>query len=603
MLFARTGLTLSHTASCGPPVPYALTAIPILSDRLFQNAAPAVAISVLSFAIAAGSVAWIVSSVADSLWPAAAAAFVLIVNPSLLYAQSTPMPEPLMLGTTLLAVAMLVAWCAADPDEADLKVRTTSTGLAFAVACLTRYEAWPVTGAALGAAIVARRQQRTRLSAAIRDVVPIAIYPAVAIAALLLVSRTVVGQWFASGSFVADNPALGHPGAAANQILTGVRALVGTLTTVIGLVGLIGLLARGLFTTSGAIALVAAAPAAAAAVPWLAFLQGHPHRARYMVPLLAAQAIGVGAAAARWRQAAPVAAVVVMLVAGLEMAPMFGASPMAAEAQWELDGFSPACDGAARRTTASEANVERHEIVEALEIDLGPGESLVGGQLACSVLVPDFSADIPRAKREAHAAENHRPDRAALADIRVAEDRRVEVDELARLGVAPPEQADTAADVRLHRRVPSEWQEAERRRERDDAQLELLLDFREVLVDEVAVDAVDRVRVDAETQAGFGVRAERHQPLAAERHAVEIVDVEREDVQIVDEHVVAAAVRARARVFARRRERAEMKVDRLLRGRGRGGGDQGKGEHSQRSTHGGTSTPSTQARPRLHRRA
>ena len=47
-----------------------------------------------------------------------------------------------------------------------------------------------------------------------------------------------------------------------------------------------------------------------------------------MVPLLAAQAIGVGAAAARWRQAAPIAAIVLMIVAGLEIAPMFGAVPM-----------------------------------------------------------------------------------------------------------------------------------------------------------------------------------------------------------------------------------------------------------------------------------
>ncbi len=166
------------------------------------------------------------------------------------------------------------------------------------------------------------------MSEAIRDVAPIAFYPAVAIGALLLFRRIVDGQWFVTASFVAENRALGHPWAAANQILTGVRALGGTLTTVIGLVGLIGLLARGLFARPGAIALVALAPAAAAAVPWIAFFEGHPQRVRYMVPLLAAQAIGVGAAAARWRQAAPVAAIVLMIIAGLEITPMFGAVPM-----------------------------------------------------------------------------------------------------------------------------------------------------------------------------------------------------------------------------------------------------------------------------------
>jgi hypothetical protein len=300
-----------------------------------------VALSIASFAMAAGSAAWIVSRVSDSLWPAAAAAFVLIINPNLLYLQSTPRTEPLLLGTTLLAVALLVEWCA-RPDMADLKVRTpsrartTGIGVAFSLACLTRYDAWPVTAAALAAAVVVRRQSRARLSEAVRDVAPMAIYPAVTIGMLFLLSQFAVGPWFGTGAFVAESPAPAHPGNAATQVLTGVRSIGGTLTTVIGLVGLIGLLARGLLTDLGGVALVALAPAAAVMVPWIAFLEGYPHRARYMVPLLAAQAIGVGAASARWRGAAPVAAVVVMIVAGLELAPMFGASPVSAEAEWDL---------------------------------------------------------------------------------------------------------------------------------------------------------------------------------------------------------------------------------------------------------------------------
>src|SRR4030095_9462745 len=86
------------------------------------------------------------------------------------------------------------------------------------------------------------------------------------------------------------------------------------------------------------------------------------------------------------------------------------------------------------------------------------------------------------------------------------------------------------------------------------------------------------------------VLAEPDQPLAAKRHAVQIVDFEIEDTQVVDEHVVAAAVVvARAGVFARRRESAEPEIHGLLRGGGRRGGAQGKGEHGQRSTHSGTS--------------
>ena len=92
VLFARAGLTLSHYDARGHlvvarrladsltpgwqqigavwlPLPHLLNAMPVQSDRLFQNGVSAVAISVLSFAIAAGSVAWIVSRVAESPWP------------------------------------------------------------------------------------------------------------------------------------------------------------------------------------------------------------------------------------------------------------------------------------------------------------------------------------------------------------------------------------------------------------------------------------------------------------------------------------------------------------------------------------------------------
>jgi len=373
ILFARAGLTLSHYDARGHlvvarriadsltpgwqqigavwlPLPHLLSAIPVQIDRLFQSGTSAVVISVLSFAIAAGSIAWIVSRVTESLWPAAAAAFVFVINPNLLYLQSTPMTEPLMLGISLLAVAMLVEWCVTagvERETAGLKARTTRDmcsadlevrriGIAFALACLTRYEAWPVTAVALACAALARRRDGETLKGALTAVMPIAVYPVAAIAAFVLFSRIVVDQWFASGFFVADNPALGHPGAAANQILTGVRSLGGTLTTVVALVGLAGLLVRGLLADAGAFTLVAFAPAAAAAVPWVAFLEGHPHRVRFMVPLLAAQAIGIGAAAGRWREGAPVAAVVLMIVAGVETAPMFGAAPMTAEAQWDL---------------------------------------------------------------------------------------------------------------------------------------------------------------------------------------------------------------------------------------------------------------------------
>jgi hypothetical protein len=74
---------------------------------------------------------------------------------------------------------------------------------------------------------------------------------------------------------------------------------------------------------------------ASAALPWAAFMKGHPFRIRYMVPLLAAQAIGVGAAVPLAGRAAPVAAVVVAIALGYQTRPLDAAAPMVLEAQWD----------------------------------------------------------------------------------------------------------------------------------------------------------------------------------------------------------------------------------------------------------------------------
>ena len=131
-----------------------------------------------------------------------------------------------------------------------------------------------------------------------------------------------------------------------------------------------------------------------------------------------------------------------------------------------LEGFSRVCEGGGVALYRTELNVCRSstsrltgdqnlmlnvsEIVEPAEIDLVARESLVRRQLALGLLIADFTAEIPRAEREPDTAEDDRTGGAAVADVGLAEDRRVEVDELAALRVAPPEQADAAADVRLH---------------------------------------------------------------------------------------------------------------------------------------------------------
>jgi hypothetical protein len=307
----------------------------------------AIAISILSLSLAASAIGWIVARLTDSHWAAAVAAGVFVLNPNVLYLQSTPMTEPLLLALTLVSVAMVMAWCDAQnrvPAETfrrdnakpdDSQVSAAMVGVAFALACMTRYEAWPVMAAALTGAVWVRWRQKSPLGRAIRDVIPIALYPALSIVAFTVFSRVVTGAWFASDFFVPENTAKDHPYDALAEVAWGVRALSGYGLLTVALAGAALLAMQGLLAKRRAVALVPLALAATAAVPWTAFLDGHPYRIRYMVPLIAAQAVFAGSLAGAWKRLQPVAVVGLALVAAYDLRPLDLSAPMVVEAQWD----------------------------------------------------------------------------------------------------------------------------------------------------------------------------------------------------------------------------------------------------------------------------
>jgi hypothetical protein len=272
------------------------------------------------------------------------AAGVFASNPNVLYLQSTPMTEPLLMALSLAAVALLIAWC---QEMADFKVGTTSglasgpqirswqVGVAFALACMTRYEAWPVTASALLAAVWVRWRRGTAVDLAVREVARIAMYPTLAIAAFVVFSRIVTGVWFADGFYVAENTAKGHAYDALAEVAWGVRVLSGSALLAVALAGGVFLAMLALFSKPRATAILPFALAATAAVPWLAFVDGHPYRIRYMVPLLAAQAVFAGVAAGAWKRLQPVTIVLLALVAAFELRPLDRSAPMVVEAQWD----------------------------------------------------------------------------------------------------------------------------------------------------------------------------------------------------------------------------------------------------------------------------
>lgn len=376
--YHRLGLTLSHYDARGHlvvarriidsitpgwqqigavwlPLPHLLNAIPVQIDLFYRSGASAVAISIASFALASAALAWIAIALTDSAAAGAATAVVFALNPNVLYLQATPMTEPLLLATTTTAVALLIRFCGVEmaglkscattemaglkscATTARLKSRATQAGWVFALACLTRYEAWPVTFCALAAAAWTLWRRGTAPADAVRLAGAIAVYPVVAIISFAIFSRVVVGAWFvSSGFFVPENKSLGLPLLALKEVGWGVRMLSGTWTIWIAAGGVAAMAVAGLASAKRADALIALSLAASAALPWSAFVDGHPFRIRYMVPLIAIEAVGAGFIAGLVRRPRVAAAVAIALVAAYELRPFDAAAPMVVEAQWDL---------------------------------------------------------------------------------------------------------------------------------------------------------------------------------------------------------------------------------------------------------------------------
>ncbi len=327
------------------PLPHLLNAIPVQIDLFYRTGASAVAISIASFAMAVAAIAWIVREITGSIAATSAAVAVYGLNPNVLYLQATPMTEPLLLATTTVAIAMLMAYARIPPHRRDGRDAASTdattrlrrgTGLAFALACLTRYEAWPVTAAAIAAVPFIVWRRGGSVSNGWREAARLAWYPTIAIVGFSIFSRVVVGQWFVTGDFfVPENKAVGDPVMALKEIGWGTQMLSGALVAWIAGAGLAWLAVRAIRRREDAFAILPIALVAMAAVAWSAFEKGHPFRIRYMVPLMAVEAIGAGAIAGAVRRTAVAAAVAVIAVGAYELRPFDVAAPMVLEAQWD----------------------------------------------------------------------------------------------------------------------------------------------------------------------------------------------------------------------------------------------------------------------------
>jgi len=312
------------------PLPHLLNMLPVQVDSWYRSGASAIALSVASMAVGAAAFASFVLRRTGSASAAAAGAALMMGNPNVLYLQSTPMTEPLLFGTVLVALTLTADWVdRGTPPPAH------APGLAIAAACMTRYEAWPICAAlvALMAAVLLRRG--TGLASAGGAVVRLSAYPAVAIVVFLLNSRWTVGSWFvSSGFFVAENEALGMPMIAVDQVREGIYQLSSAWAVWPAYVGAVLLIAAFALSRTRASVVLVLALAAAAALPWYAYVEGHPFRIRYSIPLVVAcaaiVATGIGMLPRRIRDAAAIAIVAVTL---WHVSPLDRSAPVIAESQ------------------------------------------------------------------------------------------------------------------------------------------------------------------------------------------------------------------------------------------------------------------------------
>lgn len=312
------------------PLPHLLNALPVRVDAWYRTGASGVVFSIVAQAVAVTALTWIVIALTGSPWAAGAAAAVMALNPNLLYLQSTPMTEPLLLGLMLSAVAALLTWC----QRSDLAA--WRVGILFACACLTRFEAWPVTAAALVLAGWVRLRRGATMSSAVAAVARVALVPGAAVAAFLVLSHVVVGRWFVADGFFVPDHTFASPIGAAGAVWQGTRSLsVGWLVGLAS-VGLVATMARALTMPARAHELVVVALGATASLPWAAFLRGHPFRVRYLVSTIALEALGVGLAVAFLRRWAPIGALAVVVTAAAVPGPFAPNAPMVVEAQLDV---------------------------------------------------------------------------------------------------------------------------------------------------------------------------------------------------------------------------------------------------------------------------
>ncbi|HUQ88959.1 MAG TPA: hypothetical protein VM096_15485 [Vicinamibacterales bacterium] len=310
------------------PLPHLINAIPVQNDFFYRTGAFAIAVSIVSFAITTACVSAIVRSLSGSRTGGFLAAALFALNPNVLYLQSTPMTEPLLFALASLVVLHLIEWAKSEVPRARAAV-----GWIIVAACLTRYEAWPIVGAAIVAAAYVKWRRGLPPIAVVHEAARLTVYPIATVIFFMAMSFASTGQWFVTGGFYVPDPKLqGQPLVVWEAIRTGVEGLAGTRFVQASSIAVV-LVALASMRRRWAGLLLTLAPLAAIALPFYAFVSGHPFRIRYEVPLILGGAVAIGAAVSMLRWLAPLAAIPLLIAIQIQVPPFSELAPMTIEAQ------------------------------------------------------------------------------------------------------------------------------------------------------------------------------------------------------------------------------------------------------------------------------
>lgn len=325
------------------PLPHLLQIVPIQADIIYRTGLFASLVSIVSFAVCVWAAARLVIAMTGSRIGAITAAALLLLNPSLLYLQSTPMTESLLLALLFVSILWLYEWLASP--HAGRRVPAKLGGALF-LAAWTRYEAWPVIAAVLAAAALARIP--------LRSIALLAAWPAAAMALFVLNSRVTMGAWFIAGGFFVPDPVYeGQMWRSLTAVWWGTHRLSGYAIEIVALVTALVLAFQGVTRRDRAARIAPVAMCAAAALPFYAFYEGHPFRMRYMVVEAAACAALCGIAVGLLRRPlkgrptspwtmrrpglyGPALAALLIASSLVESPPLGADGPLVAEAQWDV---------------------------------------------------------------------------------------------------------------------------------------------------------------------------------------------------------------------------------------------------------------------------